>query len=141
MKKIMFSIVILVIAITSQSFYQNVTPAASIKNGQTVYATYCMSCHMEDGKGVEGAFPSLVTTGNLNDKNRLVKIVLQGMRGPIKVKGVEYNAEMSGMDLSDQETADVINYIRNTWGNKAIVMKASEVALAKKAVVKGYQPY
>ncbi len=141
MKKIMFSIVILVIAITSQSFYQNVTPAASIKNGQTVYATYCMSCHMEDGNGVEGAFPSLVMTGNLNDKNRLVKIVLQGMRGPIKVKGVEYNAEMSGADLSDQETADVINYIRNTWGNKLPTIKASEIALAKTAVVKGYQPY
>ncbi len=141
MKKIMFSIVILVIAITSQSFYQNVTPAASIKNGQTVYATYCMSCHMEDGNGVEGAFPSLAMTGNLNDKNRLVKIVLQGMRGPIKVKGVEYNAEMSGADLSDQETADVINYIRNTWGNKLPTIKASEIALAKTAVVKGYQPY
>ena len=141
MKKVMFSIVILVIAITSQSFYQNVTPAASIKNGQTVYATYCMSCHMEDGNGVEGAFPSLVMTGNLNDKNRLVKIVLQGMRGPIKVKGVEYNAEMSGADLSDQETADVINYIRNTWGNKLPTIKASEIALAKTAVVKGYQPY
>jgi nitrite reductase (NO-forming) len=96
---------------------------------------------MEDGKGIEGAFPSLVQTGNLNDKNRLVKIILQGMRGKIVVKGTNYDAEMAGISLSDQEVSDVINYIRNSWGNKAPLMKSNEVEIAKKATVKGYQPY
>lgn len=96
---------------------------------------------MEDGNGIEGAFPTLVNTGNLNDKNKLVKIVLQGMRGPIAVKGVKYNLEMAGTILTDQEVVDVINYMRNSWGNKAPLMKLSEVALAKKAVVKGYQAF
>jgi hypothetical protein len=63
------------------------------------------------------------------------------MRGPIMVKGEKYDAEMANIAISDQELADVINYIRNTWGNKAPLMNASEVAIAKKAVVKGYQPY
>jgi mono/diheme cytochrome c family protein len=48
---------------------------------------------------------------------------------------------MAGVDLTDKEVADVINYIRNSWGNKAPAMQASEVAAAKKSVVKGYQPY
>jgi len=86
-------------------------------------------------------FPSLVKTGNLVDKNRLVKVITKGMRGPIVAKGVKYNGEMASVDLSDQEVADVVNYIRNSWGNKAPMIKATDVVLAKKAVVKGYQPY
>ena len=122
-----------------QSFSQNST--SSLKNGKVVYMTYCTSCHMEDGNGLQGAFPSLVKTGNLNDKNKLVKIVLQGMRGPIMVKGVKYDTEMAAINMSDQEVADVINYIRNSWGNKAPQIKVTNVTSAKKAVVKGYQPY
>ena len=141
MNKIIYSLIVLVIAIISQSFYQQSNASKSIQNGASVYATYCMSCHMDNGEGVEGAFPSLVKTGNLNDKNKLVKIILSGMRGPIVVKGVKYNGEMASINLSDQEVVDVINYIRNSWGNKAPLMKLTEVALAKKAVVKGYQAY
>jgi nitrite reductase (NO-forming) len=139
MKKIIFSLIIVAIAIISQSFYQGTN--ANIQNGKNVYATYCISCHMENGNGLEGAFPSLVKTGNLVDKNRLVKIVTIGMRGPIVVKGAKYNAEMAGFDLSDKEVAEVLNYIRNSWGNKAPLIQTSEVASAKKAEVKGYQAY
>lgn len=141
MKKIVYTLTVLVIAITGQSFYQQAGASKSIQNGQSVYATYCMSCHMENGEGIEGAFPSLVKTGNLQDKNKLVKIILSGMRGPIVVKGVKYNAEMASISLSDQEVVDVINYIRNSWGNKAPLIKLADVSLAKKAVVKGYQAY
>jgi nitrite reductase (NO-forming) len=141
MKKIILLFIIVTTSFTTQSFCQNTTPSLNLKNGQNVYESYCMSCHMEDGKGIEGAFPSLVQTGNLNDKNRLVKIILQGMRGKIVVKGTNYDAEMAGISLTDQEVSDVINYIRNSWGNKAPLMKSNEVEVAKKAVVKGYQPY
>jgi nitrite reductase (NO-forming) len=140
MKKIIFFTIVLIVALVSQSFNQT-SPQTSIKNGQSVYETYCISCHMEDGNGLPSAFPSLVKTGNLTDKNRLVKIALQGMRGPIMVKGEKYDAEMASIAISDQEVADVINYIRNTWGNKAPLMNVNEVTLAKKAAVKGYQPY
>ncbi len=141
MQKFIVLIILLIVAISSQSFYQNTPLAASIKNGQSVYATYCMSCHMEDGNGVEGAFPSLVKTNHLNDKNKLVKIILQGMRGQTVVNGITYNGEMAGLNLTDQEVADVINFIRNSWGNKATAMKITEVAPAKKSVVKGYQAF
>jgi nitrite reductase (NO-forming) len=139
MKKIIFFFTIITVAIILQSFKKE--NKAMIQDGKTVYTTYCMSCHMEDGNGVEGAFPSLVKSGNLADKNRLVKIISQGMRGPIVVKGVKYNAEMASIELTDGEIADVINYIRNSWGNKAPLIKASEVPAAKKATVKDFQAY
>lgn len=140
MKKGIFFLLTVILAISLQSFNQQPS-AANLQNGKTVYETYCMSCHQENGNGIEGAFPSLVKSGNLVDKNRLVQIITKGMRGPIEVKGVKYNGEMAGVDLTDKEVADVVNYIRNSWGNKAPLIKASDVVLAKKAVVKGYQPY
>lgn len=123
------------------SFVQKSAPNNSIQDGKKVYDTYCVSCHMENGMGVEGAFPSLVKTGNLSDKNRLVKIILQGMRGPIKINSSSFDGEMAGIEMTDKEVADVINYIRNTWGNKAPLVQVSEIPAAKIAVVKGYQPY
>lgn len=140
MKKGIFFLLTVILAISLQSFNQQPS-AANLQNGKTVYETYCMSCHQENGNGIEGAFPSLVKSGNLADKNRLVQIITKGMRGPIAVKGVKYNGEMAGVELTDKEVADVVNYIRNSWGNKAPLIKASDVILAKKAVVKGYQPY
>lgn len=113
----------------------------SIKNGQNVYVTFCQSCHMENGEGVPSAFPPLAKANNLNDKNKLVQVILKGMRGETTVKGVKYNVEMAAIDLKDQEVVDVINYIRNTWSNKAPFITINEVSQAKKAVVKGYQPF
>lgn len=140
MKKGIYFLSTVVLAISLQSFMQQ--PAAvNLQNGKAVYETYCISCHQENGNGIEGAFPSLVKTGNLMDKNRLVQIITKGMRGPIVVKGVKFNGEMASVDLTDKEVADVVNYIRNSWGNKAPMIKATDVVLAKKAVVKGYQPY
>lgn len=138
MKKIIISAFVLVIAVFTTSFKQT---TSSIQNGKQVYEANCMSCHQEQGEGIAGAFPALAKTGNLSDKNRLVKIILQGMRGPINVKGVKYDAEMASVSLTDKETADVINYIRNSWGNKATMISIADVATAKKAVVKGYNPY
>ena len=140
MKKGIFFLSTVVLAISLQSFNQQ-QAAVNMQNGKVVYETYCMSCHQENGNGIEGAFPSLVKTGNLADKNRLVQIIIKGMRGPIVVKGVKYDGEMAGVDLTDKEVADLVNYIRNSWGNKAPIIKATDVVLAKKAVVKGYQPY
>lgn len=122
-----------------QSF--NVNKSKSIERGKTVYETYCQSCHMEDGKGIEAVFPPLAKSPNLADKNRLLKIIIQGMRGPIKVNNVNYDGEMPGTVLTDQQAADVANYIRNSWGNKAESILPGQVQPALKATVKGYQKY
>jgi len=141
MKKMTALLCALLFAIIGFSFVQTSAPNNSIQDGKKVYDTYCISCHMENGMGVEGAFPSLVKTGNLSDKNRLVKIILQGMRGPLKVNGISFDGEMAGIEMTEKEVADVINYIRNSWGNKAPLVQVAEIPAAKKAVVKGYQPY
>jgi mono/diheme cytochrome c family protein len=93
---------------------------ASVSRGQQVYLANCMSCHMENGEGVEGAFPPLIKTDYVTgDIDRLVNIILNGQTGEIKVNGNVYNMDMPAQShLSDEELADVANYIRNSWGNK-----------------------
>jgi len=96
---------------------------------------------MAEGEGIPSVFPPVAKSDYLTDKNRLVKVILQGVRGEMKVNEVDYNGEMTGFSLSDQETADVLNYICNTWGNKAEAIKPADIQPALKAATKNYQPY
>lgn len=123
------------------SFYQAFDLKASMERGKTIYEAQCMSCHMAEGEGLEGVFPPLAKTDYLNDKNRLVKIVLRGVRGSMNINGVDYNGEMTGFDLTNEQVSDVLNYIRNSWGNKGVAIQPSEIQPALKATSKDYQPY
>lgn len=92
---------------------------ASIARGQDVYTTYCMTCHQEQGEGIEDIYPPLSKSDYLMaDINRSIIRVLKGVTGEMKVNGKTYNTEMVGLDLSPEETSDVLNYIRNSFGNK-----------------------
>jgi mono/diheme cytochrome c family protein len=128
-------------SIISMSFYQTFSLEESIKRGKSIYEANCLSCHMANGEGIGGVFPPLVGTDNLDNKNRMVQVVLKGVKGPIEVKGEEYNGEMTGFDLSDKEVADLLNYIRNSWGNKGEVIVPGEIQAALKADVENYQSY
>ncbi|RAU81869.1 c-type cytochrome [Pontibacter arcticus] len=101
----------------------------SIKRGKQVYLANCQSCHMEAGEGVPGVFPPLAKSDNLKkDPNRATKAVVHGMSGEITVNGQKYNMEMPAQShLSDQEIADVVNYIQNNWGNKAKAVTPAQV--------------
>ena len=134
---------LITISIVLVSFEQsfNVNKSKSIERGKTVYENYCQSCHMEDGMGMEAVFPPLAKSPNMADKNRLLKIIIQGMRGPVKVNNITYDGEMPGTVLTDEQAADVANYIRNSWGNKAESILPSQVQPALKATLKGYQKY
>lgn len=93
---------------------------ASIARGQEVYGSYCISCHMEQGEGIETVYPPLAKSDYLMaDKKRSIVVTLKGLSGEIKVNGKTYNSDMTGFDLTDQEVSDVLNYIRNSFGNKA----------------------
>ena len=102
----------------------------SMVRGEKLYATNCQSCHMANGKGVANAFPPLAKSDYLmEDKIRSIKQVLYGAQGKMVVNGKTYNGQMMAYDmLSNQEIADVLNYIRNTWGNNGEIVKPSEVA-------------
>ena len=126
---------VLAIAITLVSFQKK--PAfdlkASMTRGQEVYTTNCVSCHMEKGEGMEGVFPPLAKSNYLMaDKKRSIVQIIKGVTGPIKVNGVEYNGEMAAFNLSDQEISDVLNYVRNSFGNKGAAVTPEEVKAARK---------
>lgn len=106
---------------------------ASIGRGKEIYNTYCMSCHQELGEGIEGIYPPLAKSDYLMaDKNRSIIQVLKGASGEMTVNGKVYNLEMIGFDLSAEETSDVLNYIRNSFGNKGDAVTPAEVAKLKK---------
>lgn len=102
---------------------------ASIERGQKIYVTYCLACHQADGSGVPGLNPPLIKTKwVLGDKTQLITILLKGMSEPIEVDGEEYsNVMASHAFLKDQEIADVLNYVRTSFGNKASGVNADEV--------------
>lgn len=107
--------------------------AESIKRGKTVYDTNCASCHMAGGEGIDGVFPPLAKSDYLMaDKKRSIRQILHGVKGKIVVNGVTYEGEMPPSGLTDKETADVLNYIRNSWGNKGKIVTEAEVKLERK---------
>jgi mono/diheme cytochrome c family protein len=97
---------------------------ASITRGQPLYMQTCFACHQMTGMGLPGAFPPLAgseyATGN---PRRMVAMMLKGLQGPLNVKGVTYNNVMIALDLQfpvlkdDAKVADVVNYVRNSFGN------------------------
>lgn len=90
--------------------------------GAGVFSKICASCHKGSGKGVPGTYPSLAGSELANgDPTKPIKIVLFGFKGPIVRGGTNYNAVMPSQKdaLSDQDIADVLNYVRKSWGNSA----------------------
>jgi mono/diheme cytochrome c family protein len=102
---------------------------ATMERGKKIYDTYCMACHQADGSGVSGLNPPLIKTKwVLGDKKQLVTILLKGMDELIEVNGEEYNNVMaSHAFLKDQEIADVLTFVRNSFGNKGSSVTPAEV--------------
>ena len=92
---------------------------SSISRGKAVYNDMCITCHLADGKGVPKAFPPLADSDYLREnQDESIKGIKKGMSGEIIVNGITYNGAMAPLGLSDEEVADVMNYINNSWGNK-----------------------
>lgn len=105
---------------------------ASIARGKEVFAGNCMSCHMENGEGIEGAFPPLAKSDYLMaDKKRSISQMINGLTGEIKVNGKTYYGDMPALDLSDEQISDVLNYVRNSWGNKGEAVTPQEVKASR----------
>ncbi len=120
-----------VLGITFMSFMQIYDLKKSINRGKSIYQTNCMSCHMTDGAGLQGVFPPLNISERLEDTDRLVSILQNGLNGKVEIGGVTYNGQMSAMNLSDQEAADVLNYVRNSWGSDLGAITPAEVKALK----------
>ena len=103
--------------------------------GRRLYTRNCAVCHLQNGEGLEGQFPPLagsewVLAEGWSGDNHLVKIVLQGMHGPVTVRGKSYNNSMVpwGQVMNDNQVAAVLTYIRQSWGNRAPSISADFVA-------------
>ena len=105
-----------------------------IKLGKAVYESNCLACHQANGQGVEGAFPPLAKSDYLAaDTKRGIHAILRGVSGKITVNGKEYNSVMPAVALNDEQTANVLTYILNSWGNAGGQVTPAEVATERKA--------
>ena len=112
----------------------SLTPAQQHAAGKALFAGTCSVCHQADGTGLPGVFPPLANSDFINvSSRRVVEIVLNGLSGPIKVNGKDYNSVMPPMSqLNDDEVANIVTYVLGSWGNKAKVISAAEVADVRK---------
>ena len=101
-----------------------------IKAGGALFNGACSVCHQANGEGLAGVFPPLAKSDYLtSDKARAIAVVLNGLTGPIKVNGKDYDSVMPPMSqLADDEVANLLTYAGNSWGNSVGAYSAAEVA-------------
>jgi mono/diheme cytochrome c family protein len=110
--------------------------------GEEIYNrdAHCATCHQPNGKGLpDSGFPPLAGTSWANgDPERLIKLTLKGLLGPIEVQGKEYPGQvpMTPFEalLNDEEIAAVLTFARNSFGNKASVIKPAQVSRVRGSV-------
>ncbi len=116
-----------------QSGDQETELSKSIVRGEEIYIDFCMQCHLHDGKGTPKVFPPLAGSDWLvNKRKESIHSIKYGLNGPITVNGESYNSAMTPLGLEDEEIADVMNYIMNSWGNKQKKMVTTEEVTAIK---------
>lgn len=91
----------------------------SMARGKDLYLESCVNCHLANGEGVKSIFPPLAKADFLvKYPEKAIQAIKFGMKGPVKVNGVVYDNAMPPAGFSDEEIADVMNYINNSFGNK-----------------------
>jgi mono/diheme cytochrome c family protein len=118
--------------------------AAALAHGKSVYETTCGVCHGDDGAGKPNLAPPLAGSEwvNAKDFKRLAHIPLAGLNGSVEVKGQNWSLSMPAMGapLSDADLADVLSYIRGSWGNTAGPVTAADVKAVRAAIGSHPQP-
>lgn len=108
--------------------------------GQDIYFRegHCVTCHQPNGKGLDPAFPSIEKSPwVMEDADRLIKMVLYGLMGPLEVNGKKYDGLVPmtpfGGILKDNEVAAVLTFVRNSFGNKAEPIQPEQVKKIREA--------
>lgn len=128
-----FFVTVFMLSTVATTYAQKFDLKTSVVRGKDVYTAQCITCHMEQGEGLEGVYPPLIKSDYLMaDKKRSIEQVLYGLTGEIKVNGVTYDGVMTGYDLNDQEVSDVLNYVRNSFGNKGAAVTPEEVKASRR---------
>lgn len=106
----------------------------AMKKGGDVFLN-CAGCHQATGTGQPGAIPPLAgSEWVMGGTERITRIALFGLAGPVTVKGAGYNGAMVPPPLSDAEAANVLTYIRNSWGNHGTMVTKDMVFKVRTAV-------
>jgi putative heme-binding domain-containing protein len=106
--------------------------------GEAVYNVTCIACHKEDGRGQTGQAPPLVDSEWVNGPyDRLARIVLHGIQGPVKVNGDEWNLKMPALGnspiLNDERLAAVLSYVRREWDNYGSAIEPHQIAEVRRS--------
>jgi mono/diheme cytochrome c family protein len=98
--------------------------------GKAVFNTTCIACHQANGQGVPGQYPPLAGSEWVQGpEERVIRIVLHGLNGPIKVGDKDFNNTMAPLgSLKDEQIANAISYVRSSWGNTASEVQPDAVA-------------
>ena len=116
---LIFGALFLLASCTTSGPQHHKTPQAA--KGEALYLVSCAACHQANGQGLEGIAPPLAGTRWASEpEERLARIVLHGLRGPITVADKEYNLEMPAMGFfNNQDIAAILTYIQAAWGKSA----------------------
>lgn len=110
------------------------TQAERVSEGERVFNRSCMACHQSNGQGLPGIFPPLAASDYLMaDIDRAIGIVLHGKQGEIVVNGKKYNQVMTPQNLTDEEIANAMTFVTNSWGNQAKMVMPDQVARIRAA--------
>lgn len=132
--KILIPIYLIAVVFSSVFLFQDSELKESMKRGREIYTDFCVTCHLQKGEGVAYTFPPLARSDYLmNERGESIKAIKYGLQGEITVNGITYNSAMADLGLEDEEVADVMNYISNSWGNTSdSIVTEKEVASIQK---------
>ncbi len=118
-----------VAAASAASVQGNLTKQQQIDAGAALYKGTCSVCHQEGGTGLPNVFPPLAKSDFLAaDPKRAIQIALNGLSGKVTVNGSVYDSVMPPMtQLNDDEIANILTYVNNSWGNSGPVISAKQV--------------
>jgi len=104
------------------------TKADRIQAGKHLFTSICAACHQPTGQGLPNVFPPLAGSDFLNaDKSRAIRIVISGRQGEVVVNGQKFNNNMPTFPLGDQDVANVLTYVYNSFGNSGLEVTPDEV--------------
>ena len=111
------------------------TKAEQIKAGELLFNGTCSVCHQSTGRGLPNVFPPLAGSDYLMaEKQRAIGIVLNGLNGTVTVNGAQYNSVMPPMSqIDDHDVANILTYVRNSWGNQGDAVSGAEVTKVRAA--------
>ena len=124
------------------------TPRKVASAGENTYEMACLPCHQPEGKGLPGVYPPLTGSDWVRgDKARIIKVVLHGLAGPVTVAGQNYGHTTAAVPmpamggLTDEQIAEVLTFVRSSYGQQASPVTAAEVKSVRSATASRQAPW